>query len=202
MAREILDLTNVDPADSDYPYGRVRDITTPGAGDGTPVNEAMLGDVIQFFNKLMDEGAITPNGLPDNDYSGFQLYEALEAISPNIKYKGSVVYTDGNNLPFVNISSTYYVANFTVRNVELNISLNPFANTVESLGDMPVGTRIAILQNSQVNPVTFTINSTNAGAFPIIRKSGVTANDTGFTPADYSVTIFEKFTNAWGVIGG
>lgn len=76
MARSILQLTNVDPADSDYPRGRVRN--NPGDNSGTPVNEALLGDMAQFFQQIMDEAGITPNQLPDNEYSGWQLFEAYK----------------------------------------------------------------------------------------------------------------------------
>jgi len=76
MARLIQHLQNTDAPSSDYPYGRVRDNT--GSGNGTPANEKALGDIHQFFAKLMDEAGISANGLPDNDYSGFQLYEALD----------------------------------------------------------------------------------------------------------------------------
>ena len=76
MARNILQLTNVDPADSAYPSGRVRN--NPGDNSGTPVNEALLGDMVQFFQKIMVEAGITPNQLPDNEYSGWQLFEAYK----------------------------------------------------------------------------------------------------------------------------
>lgn len=82
MARNILQLTNVDPADSDYPSGRVRN--NPGDNSGTPVNEALLGDMVQFFQKIMVEAGITPNQLPDNEYSGWQLYEAFLALMPTV----------------------------------------------------------------------------------------------------------------------
>jgi len=68
--------TNVNAPDSDYPFGRIRN--NPGNGTGTPVNELLYGDMHQFFEKLMDAAGITANGLPDNDYSGFQLFEALD----------------------------------------------------------------------------------------------------------------------------
>lgn len=64
--------------DSDFPYGRVKD--RAGSVPGTRVNELLVGDIIQFFEKLMADAVITPNGLPDNAYSGFQLNEALRAL--------------------------------------------------------------------------------------------------------------------------
>lgn len=78
MARSIQNLTNVEAPSSDYPYGRVKNNT--GSRNGTPVDEKLLGDVIQFFNRMMDEANISYNGLPDNDYSGFQLFTALQTL--------------------------------------------------------------------------------------------------------------------------
>lgn len=76
MARSLASKPNVDAPDYDYPYGRIRD--RAGSAPGTPVNEVVYGDFHQFFAKLMDEGAVTANGLPDNDDDGFQLYEAFQ----------------------------------------------------------------------------------------------------------------------------
>lgn len=74
--RPLANKTNVAPPDDDYPFGRIKD--NPGNNTGTPINEEVYGDFHQFFEKLMAEGLVTPNDLPDNDYSGFQLYEAFE----------------------------------------------------------------------------------------------------------------------------
>lgn len=75
MGRLIEHLANTDAPDSDYLYGRVRD--NSGVGDGTPVNEAMMGDILQFFARMLAQAGVTANGQPDNDYSGFQFFEAL-----------------------------------------------------------------------------------------------------------------------------
>lgn len=77
--RALANKTNVEAPDSDYPYGRIKD--NPGNNTGTPINEQVYGDIHQFFEKLMDEAGITPNELPENDYSGFQLYEALLEVT-------------------------------------------------------------------------------------------------------------------------
>lgn len=78
MARDIEnDLTNVNPADGTNPYGNIRDKSSPTATDGTPVNEAMLGDICVFFQKLLDEGNIQANNQPENAVNGFQFFDAL-----------------------------------------------------------------------------------------------------------------------------
>jgi hypothetical protein len=76
--RAITSLPNTETPDSDYPYGRLKN--TVGANAGTRVNESMVGDWAQFFAKIMDEANITPNNLPDSEYTGFQLYQALLGV--------------------------------------------------------------------------------------------------------------------------
>lgn len=71
----ILNKTNVDPADSEFPFGNIRDKTT--LEDGTPVNVETYSDIHQFFMKMMSESGISPNNLLDNEYNGWQLWEAL-----------------------------------------------------------------------------------------------------------------------------
>lgn len=76
--RKLVNKTNVDPADDDYPFGRARN--NPGNRTGTPVDEDLVGDILQFFEKLFFESGLIANEMPDNDYTGFQLYEALETL--------------------------------------------------------------------------------------------------------------------------
>lgn len=78
MARDISDYTNYNTPDSDYPRGRVRDKST--GISGTKVKENMMGDITQFFSKLMAEAGVTPNHLPDNEYSGWQLFDAFKSL--------------------------------------------------------------------------------------------------------------------------
>lgn len=75
--RQLVNVTNVDAPDADYPKGRVRDKV--GATLGTEYSEILHGDVIQFFQKLIIDAAITENDLPDNVTNGYQLLEALDA---------------------------------------------------------------------------------------------------------------------------
>lgn len=76
MARSLHNKSNVEAPSSDYPYGRIKD-KVANLTAGTPVNEAVYGDFHQFFSRLMAEAGIEENGNPDNDYTGFQLYQAL-----------------------------------------------------------------------------------------------------------------------------
>jgi hypothetical protein len=94
MAIKLENKTNVQSPDSDYPYGRIKD--NPGDGTGTPVNELVYGDFHQFLSRLFDKSRLTYNNLPDNDYSGFQFFEALEEAI--FKFKEIVFYTDNASL--------------------------------------------------------------------------------------------------------
>ena len=76
MGRIIEDFENVMAPDDDYIYGRILD-KIPGEQSGTPVNEQTYGDIHQFFARLLALAGINSNGLPDNDYNGFQFMDAF-----------------------------------------------------------------------------------------------------------------------------
>ena len=78
MARNLALKTNVEPADSDYPYGKIKDDS--GSGDGTPVNELVYGDMHQFFARMFAKSGLVYNNLPDSDYSDFQFFEAAQKL--------------------------------------------------------------------------------------------------------------------------
>lgn len=75
--RKLIDGTNVDAVTGDYPNGRTRD--KDGGTPGTILNEVLMGDMQQFFQKLIIDASIVENDTPDNVSNGFQLLEALIA---------------------------------------------------------------------------------------------------------------------------
>lgn len=77
--RKLSSNENVNLSDPNYPNGRIRNNT--GAGNGTPVNEAVYGDIHVNKDKLMDLYGIEANGLPDNEANGYQIIEALRALA-------------------------------------------------------------------------------------------------------------------------
>jgi hypothetical protein len=85
MAYAITDKPNTEAPSADYPFGNIKDKTI--STSGTPVNKLVYTDIHQFFAKLMDYAGVTPNGLPDNEYSGWQLMEALMELSGGMKTK-------------------------------------------------------------------------------------------------------------------
>lgn len=77
-------LANIDLSNPDYLLGRIKNNT--GAGDGTPVNEFVYGDIHQFFAKLLNLAGLVPNGLPDNETNGYQTIDGLISIASKNDY--------------------------------------------------------------------------------------------------------------------
>lgn len=91
MGRSIQDYDGQKRApDADYLRGDLKDDT--GALDGTVANSKSNSDIHQFFMKFMNLSAIIPNGLPDNEYNGYQ-------------YVDSLIYLLGNNRKVVTFST-------------------------------------------------------------------------------------------------
>jgi hypothetical protein len=84
----LVDKPNTTPPDDDYPFGNIKD--NPGNRTGTPLNKLVHADFHQFFEKMFDQSGLVANGLPDNDYNGFQLFEALLAVT-NGGYRVKVI---------------------------------------------------------------------------------------------------------------
>ena len=61
-----------------FPYGKARDVSSPGAGDGTPWVALLLNDVFGFQQALLDAPAVplVPSGTPD-EVGASQYVDAL-----------------------------------------------------------------------------------------------------------------------------
>jgi hypothetical protein len=63
--------------DSNYPYGRPKNESTPGANDGTPLEERWMSDLHGFLQALLLNSGTTPSDTPDSTiYS--QYYDAIK----------------------------------------------------------------------------------------------------------------------------
>lgn len=79
MARDKATQQNIDGSDLfNYPNKRIRN--NSGAGDGTPVDESVYGDIHEFFAKSMRDSKTEYSGVPDNTTNGYQLYEAVMSL--------------------------------------------------------------------------------------------------------------------------
>lgn len=51
--------------DANYPYGGAQNVTSPGDGTGTPWNADVINDIWGFLQALLEQGGVTPSGVPD-----------------------------------------------------------------------------------------------------------------------------------------
>jgi len=124
MALSIIQKPNTSAPTGDYPYGDIRD-TQPGI-PGTPVNRLVYADFHQFFAKLMDFADVTPNGLPDNAYSGFQLFSALMKSVPKKYIVERTSEGDGDVITILNEDiEQAFQPDFLSTPFEVNTVVNP-----------------------------------------------------------------------------
>lgn len=93
--------TNVTIGDPDYPFGKSQDVTTSGAGNGTPIDFVRFNDWDQLMEKIMEASGITPNGQPDNESDGFQLWEAFRRITRPYRTYQAIIEQSGTTAPTV-----------------------------------------------------------------------------------------------------
>jgi hypothetical protein len=97
MARKFSTRTDIDKTElAKYPDGRIKE----GIADGTLWDEAVTGDFYQVFLKAMRDAGITPNGLPDNQTNGWQMFEACFGT------EWKTVGADGGATTFLNGASS------------------------------------------------------------------------------------------------
>jgi len=77
-------IPNIESATSDYPYGRAKNESTPGALDGTPTVEEVngIGDILQAMIQLLVNAGLTPDENPENASSS-QINDALDTLYGN-----------------------------------------------------------------------------------------------------------------------
>ena len=171
--RALLSGTNVDPSSGDYPKGRVRDLN---GGAGTIVNEVLLGDLIQFFQKLIIDAGIVENGNPDNVSNGYQILEALvtkiRATSATTSLSGtSELATESESLTGTDTSRIMTVAN----NAAVGRHRVKTMSGSETYS-VPTGVgRIFIPHNTNNATVRLPGVSTYAGAVIYVAALGVTS---------------------------
>lgn len=71
-------------ADANYPFGSARNITTPGDGTGTPLEQAWVNDLFGFQQALLGSGGVTPSGNVDTVLSSDYLDALLNVIAVQV----------------------------------------------------------------------------------------------------------------------
>lgn len=69
-------------ATNNYPYGEARNVSAPGAGDGTPWDAALVNDIFGLLQGLLVRANIPPNGQPDTALNSQYLQALLALFMP------------------------------------------------------------------------------------------------------------------------
>lgn len=210
MAYEILNLTGtVNPITGDNPYGTVKD-----APLGTVVDAKMVGDMLVFFQRLMDLSGVVPSNLPDNVTNTFQLYEAFIAgvenqiINTQRSYAagagqgGYLRYiTSAGSLPIVTLGSGKQELTLGYANTyEFNLSTSPAHDVVTFGTDIAAGYQTAFYWEPGAGTFTITLNSTNTSGKPMIVQNGVATPDTAFTPVTGKTYWVIRRNSVWEIV--
>lgn len=102
------------PATPAYPLGSARNITTPGDGTGTPLEESWLNDLFGFQQALINGSGLTPSGVPDTAETSQYLEAArimlgavakslaeLSALTATVEGQRAFLSADGRSGEFV-----------------------------------------------------------------------------------------------------
>lgn len=131
----------IDPADAEYPFGKARNITTPGDGTGTPFVANLVNDMFGLFQALLTNTGVIPSGVPDTVLVS-QYYTALEEFiksSDFIDFVGRFNVGDGGTA--TNSSDPMVNVNRNVDNTALTGNAHCFSDssTVDRTGTVAYG---------------------------------------------------------------
>lgn len=119
----------VEAPSAEFPYGNLIDET--GVNDGTAVNREFLTDIVQFFEKAVDEAGIVPNGIVDNEYDGWQLFQVFQSLISKKYTKEITTAFDGDvvTITRAEIEAAFEVVNpFYTGGIGSGTATNPFAD--------------------------------------------------------------------------
>lgn len=178
MATGLENYPNIEPADSDYPNGNIKDkdISLPG----TPVNQLVYADIHQTFAKLLRMVDITANILPDNEYNGFQYIEALRYLFlRNFRFKELDTYDAG-----ITAESDYN----TKVIVKPTCGAGCFVTMVEPTGSYDGKVTIANYSNNTVNVFSIMGGDIDGAPEPFVLPVG-----------DYVELNYDSIAGEWSI---
>src|SRR6185437_471026 len=146
MAIGIQNYPNIDTTDpTNFPNGRIKD--DPAGVVGTPLKESTIGDIHQFFAKILRLTSTSPNNLPEDEGNGFQYLKSLmNIIFPPFERLG--FQTDISNT-WANVAGSFNNAAFQILSAPGGLfSLAP-ASVVNLCGQV----HISALGGSGTSPI-------------------------------------------------
>jgi len=177
--RKLIDSVNIDAPSADYPKGRVRNKN--GAILGTEYREELLGDIFQFFQKIIIDAGITENDLPENFTNGYQMNDALRAsiykrYSTNTLNDGAMTTTPKDIITFVpdaNQSFDDIKITFSARYTHQSSGSNTAFNMAVVVGGSTVKTyAITSFVDGRSNIISFSLSGIPYTAGDIVKITG------------------------------
>jgi hypothetical protein len=129
-------------ADADYPFGSARNITTPGDGTGTPLEEAWLNDLFGFQQALLDAAGISPSGNPDTVQASQYLSAALVifgAVEKSLAGLGSRSVLVEGQRAFLSVAGRGGAFRGTLLDISSQVSADPLQGIYVALSTDPTG---------------------------------------------------------------
>lgn len=154
---------------TNYPLGKARNVSSAGAGDGTPLEKDWVNDLWGFLQALLADAGITASGNPDTAVAS-QYLDSIKACVPNRVV--DIGFLVGSSLIAQNFSggTPVVISNSTmVTNVSLlsgDIVMYDFT-TMNVDNSTPAADANLLVQHSQ-----------NGGAFSTVLSYLVPQNET------------------------
>ena len=120
----------VNPADANYPFGSIKDNTSPGANDGTPLAAVWGNDWEGFAQAAMTEAGITPSGLPDTAQDS-QLLDAVKVVTSGV-LRNELASSAGSSLVGFKQTGSGSVPRTSLRKMRETVSVQDFGGVVGS----------------------------------------------------------------------
>lgn len=197
-------LTNIDNSDlTNYPNGRIKN--NDGSGNGTPVNEAVKGDIHEFFDKAMRLYGITHNGLPDNETNGYQSLQAIIALASKNDFVLDLTSVSGVlNVPLklgklLNNESFIFKANINkTTETQIKGTLDNVTKTVSFIGDFKNGEYVRAINTASSVVLVRLADATNidtiVGENNYLKKASQAQEDAGVIDTVATTPLVNKVT--------
>lgn len=204
-------LVNIDNSNLGlYPSGRIKNNT--GAGDGTPVNEEVYGDLHEMKDKLMRLYGISYNGLPDNEVNGYQLIDALVALASKNDFilplnSVSDVLTVPLKIGKLKDNEAFILKSSINKNIETTIkgTLDNVSKAVTFLGDFKANEYVRMINTPGSVVIIRMIDSFNLEAaitdLNFLKKASQAEEDAGDIDTVATTPKVNKVTFAKRVVG-
>jgi hypothetical protein len=181
--KKLENLTNVVAPSVDFPYGDLKNNT--GTNNGTPVNRALISDVIQFGQKLADEAGIVINDIEDSEADGWQLYEAFRKLTKPYKVLTGLLTQSGTSAPTVTILGLNEIGT----PVMAYGSVGQYTLTIT--GAFVVGKTTWSIATGINGGIEFFLRNTNVNEFLIDSRAAGVATDAILDNTPFEIRVYD-----------